>query len=70
MEKLLILENFHVYVADGLQPDGTEKADRRVAFTKGMTLTTDQMPAGQAMADWIEKGLAQTVAMPAERAPA
>lgn len=66
MEKLLILENFHVYVADGFQPDGKSKPDKRVAFTKGMTLTTDQFPAGQAAADWAEKGLAQTV----EKAPA
>ncbi|CAB4167202.1 hypothetical protein UFOVP860_6 [uncultured Caudovirales phage] len=74
MDKLLVLENFHVYIPDGLQPDGERKPDKRITFTKGMTLTTDQIPAGQAAADWIEKGLAHTVAKPVakpvEKAPA
>lgn len=74
MDKLLILENFHVYVADGFQADGKPKPDKRVAFTKGMTLAVDQLPAGQSVDDWGAKGLAQpvakAVAKPAEKAVA
>lgn len=70
MDKLLILENFHVYVADGFQADGKQKPDKRVALTKGMTLSPDQLPAGQSAADWVEKGLAKAVEKAAERATA
>ena len=62
MEKLLVLENFHVFIADGFQADGaTPKPDKRAAFTKGMTVAVDQLPAGQSADDWIAKGLVKAV---------
>ncbi len=60
MDKLVILANFKVDVANaGTNPDGTPRASTVVAFTKGMVVAADDIPAGQSADDWIAKGLAK-----------
>lgn len=59
MEKVLVLENFHVFIAQGKDADGNDKPDRRAAFTKGMVVEVDDIPAGQSADDWVAKGLAK-----------
>jgi hypothetical protein len=60
MEKLVILANFKVDVANpGENPDGSPKAATVVPFTKGMVVAEDEVPEGQSAQDWIDKGLAE-----------
>ena len=54
MPRAVIIANFHVFVS---QRDG--KSDRKVGFTKGMVVEGDKIPEGQAIDDWIAKGLAK-----------
>lgn len=59
MQRVIIVENFHVFVWQG---DG--KHDRKVGFTKGMVVEGDKIPDGQSLDDWIAKGLAKAASMP------
>ena len=59
MPRVVIIANFHVFVAQG---EG--KVDRRVGFTKGMVVEADKIPEGQTTDDWIAKGLAKASSMP------
>jgi hypothetical protein len=52
--EIRIASNFHVFVP-------TEDRDRKVAFTEGTEMGPGDMPAGQSMSDWKEKGLAVAV---------
>lgn len=49
--KVRIASNFHIFVP-------TEDRDKKVAFTEGTEIGPGDMPAGQSMQDWIDKGLA------------
>lgn len=56
---LLILQNFHVFVATG------ENVEKRVNFERGMTVQPADIPAGHTAADWVAKGLARDTSAPA-----
>jgi len=58
MDKIVIIANFHIYVSQGLNPDGTDKPAKRVVYTNGMVIDAADMPEGHAAASWIEKELA------------
>jgi hypothetical protein len=58
MDKLIILANFHVFVAAGKGPGGGDLPDRKVSYTKGMVVPLADVPQGQSAEDWIAKGLA------------
>ena len=53
MPRFVIAANFHVYAP----VPGAERAERR-EFLRGQVVTADDVPAGQSIEDWIEKGLA------------
>lgn len=59
MSRVVIIANFHVFVAQG-----AGKHDRRVGFTKGMVVEADKIPEGQSSSDWIAKGLGKAASMP------
>ena len=62
METLLILKNFHVYVAQGTDPkSGAQMPDKKVAYSNGMTVEIANLPPGHSADDWVEKGLAKAV---------
>lgn len=52
--RLLILENFSVYI-----PARDGQREEKCSFSKGMTPDADKLPAGQSAEDWIAKGLAK-----------
>lgn len=52
--KLLILENFSVFVVD---QEG--QPERRVTYSKGQVVALASVPDGQSGDDWIAKGLAR-----------
>lgn len=58
MEKVLITANFHVYVPQGTNADGTDKPAKRVNYTKGMIVEIVDVPEGQDVSTWIANGLA------------
>lgn len=58
MEKVVIIANFHVYVPQGKNEDGTDKPDRRVNYTKGMVVDVADVPEGQNAETWIAHELA------------
>lgn len=58
MDKFIIAANFHVYVGQGKNPDGTDKPDRKVTFSKGMVVDANDIPDGHTADDWVAKGLA------------
>lgn len=56
MDKLLILENFHVFIARAGDAEGPET---EAYFAKGMVVKVDDVPAGHSADGWIDKGLAR-----------
>lgn len=58
MDKVLITANFHVFVGQGKNANGTDKPSRRVAYTKGMVVEAADIPVDQTADDWVAKGLA------------
>ncbi len=50
--KVTIASNFHVFVE---AQDGPE---RKIVFTEGTEVDPDDVPAGQSLQDWVDKGLA------------
>ena len=57
-DKYLIAENFHVFIPQGKNDDGSDKPDRKRAFTKGMIVEAADIPEGHTGDDWVAKGLA------------
>lgn len=53
MEKLVILANFHVFVAQEGLPE------RKVTFERSQVVAVADLPEGQSAEDWIAKGLAK-----------
>jgi hypothetical protein len=58
MDKLIIAANFHLFVGQGQNADGTDKPARKVTFSKGMVVDANDIPEGQTAEDWVSKGLA------------
>ena len=58
MDKVLITANFHIFVGQGKNVDGTDKAERRAAYTKGMVVDITDVPEGHDASVWIDQGLA------------
>lgn len=58
MEKVLITANFHVFVDQGKNGDGSDKPAKRVNYSKGMIVDLADVPEGHDAAVWIEHGLA------------
>jgi hypothetical protein len=55
IEKARVAANFHVFVP---AEDGR---DKKVAYTAGMAVAAADLPEGQSLQDWVDKGLAKAV---------
>lgn len=58
MDKIIITANFHLFVGQGQNADGTDKPGRRVTYAKGMVIEVSEIPDGHTVEDWVSKGLA------------
>ncbi|HTE38283.1 MAG TPA: hypothetical protein VK634_15035 [Reyranella sp.] len=54
--KAEIIANFRVWA-----PDENAGREKRIELTRGMVLDESEIPAGQSLQDWIDKGLAKAV---------
>jgi hypothetical protein len=54
MDKVLIVENFHVYVGQG-----EDQPELRKDFTKGQVIDSADIPEGHTAEAWVEKGHAK-----------
>lgn len=52
--RVVIVAHFHVFV-----PQGKDRPEKRIAYSEGMFVAAADVPTGQSLQDWIDKGLAE-----------